>query len=332
MRQSRSIRLRCNKKNATKHFFSFKTNGMFSKYLICQWRSSPKLATQLSSTEFHNPTIPMNNHDINVQHNHEVSTGQRFSFGANWRKFLAVLDDVKVKQAVDSLKNMLNVENLNGKSFLDVGSGSGLFSLAARKLGACVYSFDYDPESVACTMELKHRYFRDDTSWTIQNGSVLDAEYLRSLGVFDVVYSWGVLHHTGDMWSALSNVDTSVAPDGLLFIALYNHQPFASKYWTCVKRIYNQYRISRPILVLIHFMYPTIPSIVLKWVQGRSIPRGMNVIYDLYDWLGGYPFEVSTPEQILNFFNAKGYKLQKIKTVGGKMGCNEYVFSRCTLQ
>ncbi len=51
------------------------------------------------------------------------------------------------------------METLAGNSFLDVGSGSGLFSLAAMRLGADrVHSFDYDPQSVGCTKELKRRF------------------------------------------------------------------------------------------------------------------------------------------------------------------------------
>lgn len=258
----------------------------------------------------------------------EVDSGERFAFGDNWTHFLKVLDEQRIKEAVESLKNMLEVEDLDGKSFLDIGSGSGLFSLAAKRLGAKVFSFDYDPQSVACTAELKKRYFDNDKGWTVESGSVLDAEYLNRLGKFDIVYSWGVLHHTGNMWVALKNVQASVANNGKLFIALYNHQPFASKYWAFVKKTYNKYPISRPLFIFIHSLYPTIPSILLRAVQKRKYPRGMNVWYDLYDWLGGYPFEVSTPQQIFEFYKSCGYQLAKLKTVGGRLGCNEYVFQR----
>lgn len=125
---------------------------------------------------------------------------------------------------------MLRVDDLQNRTFLDIGSGSGLFSLAARKLGARVHSFDYDPQSVACTRALKQRYFPDSADWVIEEGSALDADYLLRLGQFDIVYSWGVLHHTGAMWQALENVDGNVRQNGKLFIALYNHQPLISKY------------------------------------------------------------------------------------------------------
>src|SRR5438093_233639 len=172
------------------------------------------------------------------RHATEIARGQRFEFGRNWARFLSALDDRKIEAATHSLEKTLGVESLDGKRFLDVGSGSGLFSLAARRLGAKVHSFDYDPESVACTGELKLRHFPNDNSWKIEAGSVLNHDYLRQLGEFEIVYCWGVLHHTGAMWQALENITGLVGEGGKLFIALYNDQGFKSKAWRKMKRFY----------------------------------------------------------------------------------------------
>src|SRR3954471_7639318 len=119
----------------------------------------------------------------------------RFGFGQNWMRYLSSVDEKRIAQAEHSLVDWLG--DLHGLRFLDIGCGSGLFSLAARNLGAEVLSFDYDRQSVACAEELRRVYRPGDAGWRIEQGSVLDRAYLASLGAWDVVYSWGVLHHTG---------------------------------------------------------------------------------------------------------------------------------------
>lgn len=259
----------------------------------------------------------------------EVQTGDRFNFGDNWAGFLSTLDEEQIDAAEFSLKRMLRITSLAGKTFLDIGSGSGLFSLAARRLGASVHSFDYDPRSVWCTHKLKQRYFFGDGDWVVEEGSVLDRDYLTNLGKFDIVYAWGVLHHTGRMWESFKNICLCVAPTGKLFIAIYNNQGWVSRYWTLVKKTYNRKKFGRILMISLHAPYLLGLRYLSRVLTGRlSMERGMSIYWDMIDWLGGYPFETAKPEDIFHFFRKSGFVLEELKTCGGRMGCNEFVFQK----
>lgn len=271
-------------------------------------------------------------------HAEEVSCGDRFEFGKNWSHFLTLLNDERIAAAEFSLMQMLEVKDLEGKRFLDIGSGSGLFSLAARRLGARVHSFDYDPYAVACTSELRQRYLRGDAGWTIEEGSALNRDYVESLGEFDVVYSWGVLHHTGQMWLALENARLPVATGGVLFIAIYNDMGRQSARWRRIKRTYNALpRVLRAPFAAMVIAPSEVTSLVgslfvlrpREYLRSWSDQlRGMNRWRDIVDWVGGYPYEVAKPEEIVDFYRARGFALTKLKCGGVGLGCNEYVFDK----
>jgi 2-polyprenyl-3-methyl-5-hydroxy-6-metoxy-1,4-benzoquinol methylase len=270
------------------------------------------------------------------KHAAEIASGDRFEFGANWESFLSSLNDERIAGAEKALQCMLQLGTLSGRTFLDIGSGSGLSSLAAHRLGAEVVSFDYDPRSVGCTRELKRRYFSNGPCWTIEEGSILDEAYIKTLGKFDIVYSWGVLHHTGQMQAALANATIAVDEHGLLCLAVYNDQGMQSRLWKWIKRVYCAGFVRRFAILTVFIPLFALGSIVagivkyghpLGQIRASRSARGMSLYHDWVDWLGGYPFEVAKPEDILRLYRGLGFTLVNMTTTNG-VGCNEFVFQK----
>jgi 2-polyprenyl-3-methyl-5-hydroxy-6-metoxy-1,4-benzoquinol methylase len=260
----------------------------------------------------------------------------RFAFGRNWRSFLTTLDEHRIDEARRRLCESLGRDDLRGLRALDIGSGSGLSSLVMHMLGADVVAFDYDADSVACTEELRRRYAPDATNWQIMQGSALDPAFMAGLGQFDLVYSWGVLHHTGAMWPAIDLATMRVVPQGTLLLALYNDQGWLSRIWHTVKRLYCSNTLGRWLVGAI--FYPLFATYAL-WQDLRHFhkpgtharnyvrKRGMSLFHDWRDWLGGYPFEVAQPEEVVSKLAANGFELQS-QTLTQGLGCNEFVFAK----
>ncbi len=261
-----------------------------------------------------------------------------FSFGKNWQSFLTTLTPERMKIAEQSLETFLGGKNcLKGKSFIDIGSGSGIFSLAALRLKASrVMSVDIDESSVACARYLKKEEGSPAT-WQIKTASALDSHAIDKLGRFDVVYSWGVLHHTGDMYAAIKNVSVLVRPKGQFFIAIYNDYRGLihgkSTFWKKFKQHYN--RSPKPVKHIYEGLYASYLWIGLalhghnpaSYIRNYQSARGMSWWHDILDWLGGDPYEYAAPEEIVGYIEKLGFTLQKLHVVN-TIGCNEYVFVR----
>ena len=270
-----------------------------------------------------------------------MSIETRYEFGANWKSFVqTALNDRRIAHAVSSLREFLGVRDLDGLSFLDVGCGSGLFSLSAHLMGAArVESFDYDGDSVAATRGLKTRFTVPDERWSVRQGSVLDPGFMRSVASADVVYAWGVLHHTGRMWDAVDAAAAKVLPGGRFAISIFNRVDRfldSSKMWWHIKRAYTRspapvrrameaaYITKFAITRLVTLRNPLTP-ILDREGAGR---RGMDFLHDVRDWLGGFPYEYATSDEVIAHVRAHaGFELERLIKWEGN-ACNELLFLR----
>jgi 2-polyprenyl-6-hydroxyphenyl methylase/3-demethylubiquinone-9 3-methyltransferase len=271
--------------------------------------------------------------------------GNAYDFGSNWRSFIDHhLTDESRQEALQSLPAFLQRDSLEGLTFVDVGCGSGLFSWAALKLGAKrIVSFDVNPSSVACCKQLRADEGEPE-HWTVLEASILDEEAVRALGEFDVVYSWGVLHHTGRMWEAIENAASLVKPGGLMWIAIYNRadgiglysdgRVGSSRFWEREKIFYNRL----PKLGQLAMDYAAASGMVAAYLLSGRNPvqeirqhnqnRGMSWLVDIRDWLGGWPYEYASVEEIFSFVQKRlGYTLENVISTNSLRN-NEYLFRR----
>lgn len=266
-----------------------------------------------------------------------IENEMRFEFGKNWHRFIRRnFSQHRCDIAKEHILKFMGRDSLHGLDFLDIGCGSGLHSLAAFQSGAGrIHSFDYDPHSVAAT-KLVRSTAGDVSNWTVERGDILDESYVTTLGQWNFVYSWGVLHHTGNVWQAVRNAQSRVAEGGLFYIALYSadvDSPSGQQFWLDAKQNYNRstwfgrkrwegwyiwhYYLNR--------RFTNLPRFIRQAAEHR-LRRGMNIFADLRDWLGGWPMEYAYDQEVVDLLEQEcGFTLKNLTT--GE-ACSEFLFER----
>ena len=265
----------------------------------------------------------------------KTDVATHFEFGENWATFSESISKEKIREAEIGLLNLLSAEDIAGRSFLDIGCGSGLHSLAALNLGAAsVTAIDIDPDSVATS---KHTLAKHSPTGEFRcvTGNVF-APPFDDGEKFDIVYSWGVLHHTGSMWQAIEKAIELVAPGGKLVIAIYLKTRFC-RFWKAEKRFFTSLpKLLRWPVVWLYSALCFLRILAkgqnpISHIAEYEKKRGMSWYRDLIDWLGGYPYESASSEEVIDFVERQGGQLHNaLGTAPGfglmGSGCAEYVF------
>lgn len=259
-------------------------------------------------------------------------------FGTNWKNFVRFhVNEKSLDFAKDKLRNFIAPYNLEGVSFLDIGCGSGIHSLAALNLGAAVVlSIDVDRESVNTSLMVRKKYGSSHfLNWDIRQASILDIDMLEKLPKFDVVYAWGSLHHTGQVWRAIKNATIPVKQNGILALALYSKDvtpEAAREFWLEKKKRYVTSGLAGRRYLEIWYIWkflmqkdPRKVGTVFKRIKEHKRNRGMNLLVDIRDWLGGWPMEFVGDREVIEFVEEIGFKT--IKVVTGEAN-TEFVFAR----
>jgi SAM-dependent methyltransferase len=272
---------------------------------------------------------------------------ERFDFGENWKNYnKKYLTEDKIRQANEAFIKFTEIQTLTELTVVDIGCGSGIHSLNFSRMNPkFLLSFDYDYKSVEATNYLKEVH--KNKNWDVKQGSILDEKFLLRMPQFDLVYAWGVLHHTGNVWLAIKNSCDLVSEGGILYLALYSSDVKMlnreSTYWLKVKKKYNQSGfigkrlielsfISREkYLSALNFLRVLIKSLVsrqknkTKFFSRQKRYRGMSYLIDVRDWLGGWPMEYVSDDAVIELVSSKNFVLKKIKK--GE-ACTEFLFKK----
>jgi len=265
------------------------------------------------------------------------NVSSHFRFGENWESYARIVDDARIAEAVKGLAKLIPAESIKGKQFLDIGCGSGLSMLAALRLGAAsVKGVDIDADSVNTTRALLSHYAPGE-KWSAEQASVFDINP-ENTGSFDIVHSWGVLHHTGDIWTAINKAAALVKPNGIFVIALYHKTPLCN-FWRAEKKFYahakkwQQWVIRCVYKAAFLLRMVTLRKNPIAFISNYKSSRGMDWHHDVHDWLGGYPYESVLPDEVIAHMKEQSFSLERLFDIGtGKgifgTGCDEYVFRR----
>ncbi|MGB5080856.1 MAG: class I SAM-dependent methyltransferase [Burkholderiales bacterium] len=263
-------------------------------------------------------------------------TKDRFEFGKNWESFSPLIDDEAIRKAEERMALFLGTRDLSGRTFLDIGCGSGLHSLVALRFGAReIVAIDVDPHSVSTARSVL------DLNWpgpnkAVRQVSVFDLDRER-LGEFDIVYSWGVLHHTGDMNRAIEMAAKRVKAGGLFAVALYGKTRYCNL-WKRIKRWYvnaapAQQARAEEVYIRLFGVYLLLRGKRLsRHIAGYKHKRGMDFRHDVRDWIGGYPYESIAPIELTRLLAPLGFELvrQNVRKRSGLFGSgnDEYLFRK----
>ncbi len=253
-----------------------------------------------------------------------------FSFGENWQSYLETVSEKEIESSKKDILNWLSPDNIQGKRVIDIGSGSGVHSLSFYLLKVnSLYSLDYDQNSVDATKTLWEKSNQPD-NWTVTQGSILDKELVHTLGTFDIVYSWGVLHHTGSMWEAIENAASLVKPGGLFWISLYTKGSRYTKDLNLKKKYNRSSAWGKRLMVwksILRFMLVRLYHLQNPFAWNQKTERGMNTYHDIIDWLGGLPYEVASADEILQFGRDNQLELIRIQAATER-ACTSYLLRR----
>ena len=205
-------------------------------------------------------------------------------------------------------------EGVKGKKVLDAGSGSGMVSIAFAVMGASVTGVDITSKCIENGRK-RAKAFGVECRFVQSDLTMLDLHE-----DFDIIYSWGVLHHTADAKASFFRLVEHLRPGGEIIIAVYLRTAFSS-FWNFSRVFYQsspgfaKTAFRRSASVLLNG-YDAVRKALMK--KERYMLRGTSNEELVNDWFGVPHRTFHTYTEVYEWFREKGLDYRLVNPATGR--------------
>lgn len=206
-------------------------------------------------------------------------------------------------------------EGVKGKRVLDGGSGSGMVSVAFALMGADVTGVDITPKCVENGYKRAEHY---GVKCKFINESLVTLDLSNEH--FDIIYSWGVLHHTEDARQSFFSLARHLREGGEIIVAVYLKTKI-SWFWNFARIFYqNAPTVFKTIFLNIGSVFLNIVDLFRKIIfnKERYMMRGTNNKEILNDWFGVPHRTFHSYNEVFKWFDENGLDCKLINPATGR--------------
>ena len=204
-------------------------------------------------------------------------------------------------------------QDIEGKSVLDAGCGTGIFSIIfARNGAASVLGIDISEGSLETAKALKTKFDLENASF--QKQDMLDLPFADES--FDIVWAWGTVHHTTDPFKAMSELIRVLRAEGSILLAVYTRTRVTFLHEIIRKALV---RTPRKTWKALSKILALVLSPVVYFFKKREKSRKGEKLEELImDWYFVPIRHYYYPEEIKVFLEEQGFTIEKYLPASGR--------------
>jgi ubiquinone/menaquinone biosynthesis C-methylase UbiE len=225
-----------------------------------------------------------------------------------WTEYLP-----EVEASENHWKIFYSGEEVKGKSVLDAGCGTGIFSIIFATNGAGrVTGIDISEGSLQTARGLKKKFNLENADFQKQDMLALPF----SDESFDIVWAWGTVHHTTDPFRAITELLRILKPSGSILLAVYKRTRLTFLHEIIRKTLLRAPRKTWKGLarVMAFFLSP----VIFLFKKREKSRRGEKLEELIIDWYFVPIRHYYKPEEIRGFLEERGLVIEKYLPASGR--------------